>query len=265
MAALARRWTTRAGILSVAAVLGVGLVGGTAHADPDPSTTTVAPTPTFDPPPPSTPLPSTTTTTPPPTGPAEGDPADLRVTAAFDKPLYRPNELVRLTVTITNAGPAAASGVHGFGNGDLDVGDTWGELASDPGVTIDPGATRVVELSGHVTHTTNHFFQFNGSVFPAGFGDTNPDDNYFAVSGNLVGETGTFGGTIFTDLNRNRVADPGESGLAGVIVRITGGDRSASTSGPPTRAAGSPSPTFPPAGTRSATATPAAGSSAGST
>jgi hypothetical protein len=230
---LACRFAVRAGALSVAVLLGGGLAVGAAHADPVPTTTTVAPTTTTNStppptetsePPPSTTFPPPPTTTTTPTGPGEGDLADLRVTAALDKRLYRPNELVRLTVTITNAGPVAASGVHGFGTGDLDVGDTWGELASDPGVTIDPGATRVVELSGHVTPAASHFFQFNGYVFPAGFSDANPDDNYFAVSGDIVGETGTFGGTIFTDLNRNRVVDPGESGLSGVIVRITGGD-----------------------------------------
>jgi SdrD B-like domain/Carboxypeptidase regulatory-like domain len=231
LTALACRLAVRAGALSVAVLLGGGLAVGTAHADPVPTTTTVAPTTTTttnstpptqtSEPTPSTSFPSTTTTAPP-TGP--GDLADLRVTAALDKRLYQRDELVRLTVTITNTGPVAASGVHGFGAGDLDVGGTWGELASDPGVTIDPGATRVVELSGHVTHTSGHFFQFNGSVLPANAGDANPNDNHFAVSGDVIGETGTFGGTIFTDLNGNRIVDPGESGVSGVSVRITGGD-----------------------------------------
>jgi hypothetical protein len=147
-------------------------------------------------------------------------PAHLRVTAAFDKEWYLRGGTVRVTITITNDGQLAATGVQGTAATNLTP-TGWGDLAGGSGAVIEPGATRVVELTSPIPASAEVGLTFNGSIFygtGAGFGS-----EYFSLlSAWIVESFGDFGGVIFGDANVNGALDAGETGLAGVTVTLDG-------------------------------------------
>jgi hypothetical protein len=241
--------------MSLAVLLGSGVVAGTALAD-EPTTTEPVPTTTSDPTttpaesaPPSSepsepaptssvepPAPAPTTTTPPspppsqpssaesvepaepgPAEPAE-DVADLKVLAAFDKRSYLATDRPRVTVTIENLSDVAAEGVRGSGGGDLDVWGTWGELATKRGVRIEPHSSRVVELSGRILDATDGTVAFDARV--GAERDANPNDNATFVEVPITAVTGVFAGAVLADVNDDGTIGSGE-GLSGVRITLS--------------------------------------------
>jgi hypothetical protein len=204
----------------------------TTTTEPAPATTTEpTPTTTAPVPPPSEPAP-TITESPPPAFPVPDPPPpapppvtpglpDLRVTLAFDKARYLGGDQVKVAVTLTNRSDVDAPNVTGSSWGDVNFGDPLGALAA-PGILVRARETRTVELTGHIGSATDHVIMVGLGVYPAP-GDANGDDNSSTARATLVDGVGGYGGTIFTDNNRNGHRDSGENGLSGVTVRLSGG------------------------------------------
>jgi hypothetical protein len=249
---ITRPLPVRLGVLAlVLAFLGALPVAPAFADDPEPTepapttTTTTEPTPTTEPAPTTTTEPTPTTTAPttsepaptstpsfPPSfpipDPAPPDPPpatpglpDLQVTLALDKARYLGSDQVKMTVILTNRGDVDAPNVTGWSWGDVYFGYQPGELAA-PGILVRARETRTVELTGYITWATDHVITVGLSAFPAG-GDANGDDNSATARATLVDATGGYGGTIFTDNNLNGHREPGENGLSGVTVRLSGG------------------------------------------
>ena len=157
------------------------------------------------------------------------DQPDLSITAVIDNEDYVLDEQIPVEVTITNNGAAEARAVRAStftlsGSNFFVQSHLWGDLASwRPGVTIAPGATRVVNLWGTVS-------QWNGANPRARFevrtegNDANLADNQQDVDVSLIPPTvtGTVGGVVFGDGNNNGTLDTGEE-LSGVTVQLYGG------------------------------------------
>jgi SdrD B-like protein len=146
--------------------------------------------------------------------------AHLRVTATFDKVWYLRDNTVHATVTMVNDGQLAASGIRGSAAHNLELITGWGDLGTDPGAVIEPGATLVVELTARIPTSSEMGVYFNGSiVYSTGTGYASEN---FSLSAWIVEGFGDFGGVIFGDANVNGVQDPGENGLVGVTLDISG-------------------------------------------
>ncbi|HEU5472621.1 MAG TPA: SdrD B-like domain-containing protein [Actinophytocola sp.] len=143
----------------------------------------------------------------------------------FDKQSYESDEKVRIRLTVTNIGLAAAEGVvfEGFGAEDLGFASypPLGELDSyGPGIRLEPGATRVFEVEGSIRDPRGAIV-FTGSLGPkdrAYYWDGARVGTFAAV----VATRGDYTGVLYGDQNDNGVMDPGEA-LQGVPVELTGG------------------------------------------
>jgi hypothetical protein len=153
--------------------------------------------------------------------------ADLKVSAAFAKPVYKSSDPATVRVTINNAGSVAAQGVRASGGGDLDVLNAWGQLGTKPGVRIEPQTSRTIELSGRILKAHNGKAKFSTAV-TADTGDANPADNATSIEVPVTQATGVFAGAIVADNNDNGTIDPGE-GLGGVTVSLDGGGQETRT------------------------------------
>ncbi|HET9142491.1 SdrD B-like domain-containing protein [Actinophytocola sp.] len=153
---------------------------------------------------------------------AQGDLPDLRVRVAFDRDSYVGSDRVAVTLTISNAGPVAASGVHAALSGDLVVESGWQDLNSPAGVRVEPHATLAVTLSGHLWNYLGDSVSAIARV-SSDEADAAPADNEFSASARLVASTGTLAGVIFADLDADRVMDHGETGLADTSITLIDG------------------------------------------
>jgi uncharacterized repeat protein (TIGR01451 family) len=145
----------------------------------------------------------------------------VEVSLVFDKPSYRTGDLVRFTFRIRNVGTIPAVGVQIFQhiidpdhlNVIYDPG--WGPLGSRPGVTIDPGASFQISVSGNIGDVNVSSVRVNGVVFDeTGFGI-----GEFDFSAPVTKVFGHAAGTLFADRNGNGVFDNGEA-LAGATLTL---------------------------------------------
>lgn len=170
---------------------------------------------------------TTTTPTPPPSSGATGAPAaedpaqrsvaDLAVTATFDKQRYRTGEDMRITLAITNNGPAPAIVVAHFPKDEPDhisVRD-GGDLGLGRSLTVAAGATHTTNLVGAIGNPDVTLARL--TVFLGSAGTASREFTF------TVPVTPTFGhasGTVFADRNDNGTLDDGE-GLPGVRLTWT--------------------------------------------
>ena len=151
----------------------------------------------------------------------------MKATAALDKESYESHELVKLKVTYTNKGSVAAEALHATAWGVQVDRAEWGELAYDrPGVRLEPGETRTVEVTGVIQALEpDGKLLVSGSVTSEG-GDANPLDNSFYAYATVTKTTGNVTGSVYADKNRNGQFDSGEA-IFGGSVSIWGGSPAA--------------------------------------
>jgi hypothetical protein len=143
----------------------------------------------------------------------------LTAKAEFGATTYKPGDVATVTVTLTNHGKKALTGIKvgcdRLGSAAHLVGydrEHWGELGYDgPGADLAVGETRVFQAHGEVTQGS----QDQGIVYIAcDFGD---DDRYIFGFPNVYeyvkvpGKTADLGGVVYQDFNGNNTVDPGEA------------------------------------------------------
>lgn len=156
---------------------------------------------------------------------AQQGPADLEVSASFEKASYDSTETIRATLTIKNVGGAAAEkvrvGTSAGSSGYRPDNASWGDIAQvKPGIRIEAGATHVVQLTGKVTQVVDNQLVLNGQIVTSS-PESNKTNNTFDAKATVVFGTGGAAFTVYGDANGNSAPDAGE-GLAGVKVRLTG-------------------------------------------
>jgi LPXTG-motif cell wall-anchored protein len=226
---IAAALTTLAVVCASTSVFGVAAAA--AEPPDSPTSSETAPAPPSDPPseeappasgvqpapPASQPPPSESAPPPAPRAAAPlAERAQVEVTGHFDKPSYRTSDLVTFVFRLKNVGSTRADGLRvsqsTFDPPDLVLADfrQWGDLGRAPGVSLEPGATVEVTLSGHVRSPVAETVRVAGNVFGQdGFGVGN-----FSFSAPLTKSTSRVAGTVFGDRNGNGRFDKGEE-LAG--------------------------------------------------
>lgn len=152
--------------------------------------------------------------------PATADPkVDLTIVAGIDRPAYLPTDVVRMFVLVQNTGTTTATGVVVRSTGDLEFAP-WGELdAAGPGVELAPGEEVELEVTatpkdaGDMTQVVEAV-----SVEP----DANPADNQVTSEAFVTAEKCDLTLTLYRDVDRDGVVDPGEP-TGGVHVVVSGG------------------------------------------
>ncbi|GAA4540159.1 SdrD B-like domain-containing protein [Amycolatopsis samaneae] len=215
--------------LTAAAAL-TGVFAAPAGADPAPVSTapssapSTAPSssaaPAPEPGPPSSPSAVSPKPAAPDVKPAQR--AQVEVSLAFDKPSYRTDEDVRFTIKLKNTGEIRAAGLWVSQSitepTDLVVpyDPGWGPLKGKPGVSLDPGATYELGVSGKVRDIQKDTTVVRGVVFDeTGFGVSRE----FKYSVPVTKEAGHAAGTVFGDRNGNGTFDTGEQ-LAGAKLTL---------------------------------------------
>jgi LPXTG-motif cell wall-anchored protein len=237
------------GLALASAVLGLGVAGtaavadptgttlppavettGTVPAEPDP----VTPTETTEPSAPAEPPPTSSPVTkpaeePPPAEPAEElaeEPApaqdapaalsiqDVQVTAVFDKPSYRTGEKMTVTVTVRNTGAdPVTTRVDFFPRGEDSVVVDYPNPFDDGNpFTLAAGAAKTHTITG-ATGNPNITSATLHAWVAAPTGEARP----FTFAVPIVRTTGHVTGTVYTDRNGNGRYDNGE-GQAGVTL-----------------------------------------------
>jgi LPXTG-motif cell wall-anchored protein len=157
----------------------------------------------------------------PPTMPGAEQP-QIEVTAEFDKSSYRTGDPIDVTVKVRNAGTAGVEHVEVFDQYDPDNlfhdPAQWGDFRSYPGVTLAPGETREVHLSGRANRPQSEKVVLKVRVYP-GFQATPIEASFSAP---IVLRTGRVTGVVYKDLDHDHVIDPGEA-LAGHTVVLSYG------------------------------------------
>jgi hypothetical protein len=153
--------------------------------------------------------------------------SNIRVSASFEKPAYTADERMRIRLSITNIGTAAAENVtyYGIHSGPDLVLDNVGELESNgPGARIEAGATRVFWIEAYLMVPWEAVV-ITGMLVVAGNDpdrESNADNNEAQAFTRVSALRGTYNGVLYGDANGNREMDPGEA-LTGVPVDIDGG------------------------------------------
>jgi len=144
----------------------------------------------------------------------------LSAKAEFGAKSYQPGDVATVTVTLTNRGPKALSGIKAgcdrYGS-DAHLGgwsdqEHYGDLGYDgPGATLAAGETRAFPLHGDVLQGA----QDQGIVYLAcDFGD---DERYLSgfptadAHAKVPGKNADLGGDVYQDLNGNNTVDDGEA------------------------------------------------------
>jgi len=154
--------------------------------------------------------------------------ADLSLTQAVDNPTPPPGGVIVLTLTLANAGPDAATGVTVADL--LPAGLTFVSAAPGQG-TYDPaaGVWTVGTVPAGARPTLQILAEVSGPgvlVNPARVAtvdqyDPTTPDNAASVG---VATTSTLAGTVYGDANGDGRLTPGEPGVAGVVLTLTGTD-----------------------------------------
>lgn len=145
---------------------------------------------------------------------------DLSVQVYLDKQAYYKADEVRMTVHVTNAGTAPATGVVLRSEGNLAV-TSWGEFdESGPGVVVPPGEQRSVEVTAPANDPGDGMRQYVTAV--SAEPDANPEDNEGTAESFVTCEQCDVTFTVYEDGDNDGAADPGEAAV-GVLVTLTGG------------------------------------------
>jgi hypothetical protein len=205
---------------------------GLAYADPEtPATSTsVSAPPTESSPPVESPPP--TESSPPaessavPPEPSSASPkasaeSDLAITAVFNQPSYHTGQLIKVDVNIRNTTTQRFDHVHAGGPSDNDTLDydinyhqQWGPIEGVDGVSIEPGASYHVTISGYQPHAESTTVNLKISAVVEGrFPWTD-----LTVTAPITTTYSHAGGVVYGDKNNNGKADPGEE-LANVKLR----------------------------------------------
>lgn len=152
-------------------------------------------------------------------------PADLRLTAAFDRAEYEPASELPLTVTVENVGGTKATGVsfqRTGGNVSLDRG--WEQLGRS--YDLEPGGKLVFELGARQHRQDDDYAEFTLLAYHS-VTDPTPADNRATTRASVPQLRGRAAGVLYTDANRNGRFDAGEQ-RAGQELRGWGGRPSTS-------------------------------------
>lgn len=161
--------------------------------------------------------------------------ADLSLTKSVDNSTPAINDSITFTLTLTNSGPQQATNVVisdplpatlSFQSADAQQGSynsgtglwTVGTIASGSSLTLDITAT----VAGGSAQTTNTAQVFQSDQFDTdstpGNNDPSEDDQ---ASASLT-PAAQLAGRVFTDTDNDGVADAGESGIANVMLVLSG-------------------------------------------
>jgi hypothetical protein len=129
----------------------------------------------------------------------------------FDKPTYRTGDLVNASFTVTNVGIAPITRVrvaHFFDNPDELVFDPrqWAGFSHANGVTLEPGASHTVHLSGHQHRGESDAATLSGFVYDLSGGSL----GQFSSAAKVSKTYGRASGIAFGDKNGNGSFDEGE-------------------------------------------------------
>lgn len=149
---------------------------------------------------------------------------DLVADVRFDKPSYQLGEPIKVLVSITNKGDAAASGIYVSepyydeylkSRALLDE-PRWGDLSSyRSNVHVRPGETRTFEFAAKPQGPA---VRVEGTVYGSG-GDANPGNNTFNAQATISGGQGHASGVFYADRNDDGDRDAGEE-LPGVRIYL---------------------------------------------
>ncbi|GAA4544915.1 hypothetical protein GCM10023192_56270 [Amycolatopsis samaneae] len=137
----------------------------------------------------------------------------------LDRPSYHPQDLVRATATVVNAGTGPATAVRLSSSGNLTNHDWDGFTGRE--VTLAPGQSAMGAALAWVADVSEGVVRLTvtvGSAEP----DANPANNTVTVTAALIVVRGGFTGVAYGDRNWNHTLDPGEA-LAGLRVLASGG------------------------------------------
>ncbi|MDT7801692.1 MAG: hypothetical protein QOI78_5125 [Actinomycetota bacterium] len=152
---------------------------------------------------------------------AAAERAQVDVSIAFEKDAYGTDEDVRFTVKLTNTGETTATGLTVY-QMMIDTTDLavlyggWGPLQNQPGVTLEPGKTFELAVSGKVRDVEANTAVVRGVVFDGSGAGAGPQ---FTFSVPVTKVAGHAAGTVFGDKNGNGALDGGEQ-LAGIEVTL---------------------------------------------
>jgi hypothetical protein len=147
----------------------------------------------------------------------------MQVCVSFDQTAYQSSAIITLTVKVTDLGTSPRTQVQVLAG----AGSTFGRLGGDIAMlggydaSITPGATVTGTETGYATDPTSDSVVFNAQ--------TEENDNSAilgtpaaSISASVTPVIGGYGGVIFGDLNGNGVQDPGEPGVAGADITLSG-------------------------------------------
>ncbi|MEJ2854092.1 MULTISPECIES: carboxypeptidase-like regulatory domain-containing protein [unclassified Saccharothrix] len=201
------------GVVAAMLALSLGVPAGPAQAqDPPTSASTTTTTST------------TTTATTTPSIPAEAvEPYfDLRVTAAFDRPVYEADEIITARATVTNVGTDAEQRIRVISEGNFSTSE-WRDFGG-PGVTsfdLEPGESVSGSATGYAT-TAATTLSLLVKVQAGRGDDANPADNQVTITVPITVVRGDLTGTAYRDADLDGVVDGGET-LPDTEVTATGG------------------------------------------
>ena len=163
------------------------------------------------------------------------DQIDLLITKSDNKdPVLAGEELI-YTILVTNRGPAEATGVVVTDTLPdavtlQDVVTSQGEFVGESGgvITVEVGDMAVddsVEIQVHVLVSPNVMGEiYNEATVTGNEEEVNLDNNHDDETTEVEPPPAEISGTVFHDKNENSLQDPGENGIAGVQVTLTGTD-----------------------------------------
>ncbi|MFF4599610.1 SdrD B-like domain-containing protein [Amycolatopsis sp. NPDC001319] len=141
----------------------------------------------------------------------------FHATATLDRGTYAPGDQAQVTITLTNTGSQALSGISGWcdrlggSQQELQGWQSWTDLVYPASLTFAPGETRTFTETGTVPAVAN---QYGGFGVACDFGpETGGPDGYpsFDLWARVPGATATSSGWIYHDDNKNFTQDPGEA------------------------------------------------------
>jgi hypothetical protein len=146
-------------------------------------------------------------------------PADLRITAKFEKPHYGSHEMIRLDLTVTNVGGQTAERVTRSGTlSPLFVfGHQGGDLDQYRGARIPAGESRTFSWQGSIREIRKGKIAVSGSIERLGGRGTG-----FYAQTDVEQTFGDINGVVYIDRNHNEQQDPGEE-AADTVVEANGG------------------------------------------